>query len=312
MAITRTAKGTASSRLSGNDLTINGITVTGGSALIAGVAWREAVPGDVPVLLLQGRRFTEIPGTRHQDGDRITTMMSVRARVDQTNVSLVATWPNNLNHRALFLTELAGGATLHVGQTVNSVSGLVHTSGGILTPTIAETMTIAAFHVYGPGSDNNPAPFATLGHTLGQEASTQGGPATDNITLYETFESLTVIGDVQSSITIPTARDAHAVIAAFSLYDTFSVSSVKHVPWNVYQGSNRVFFTIDDSAGNPIVEVGLPTDVFTSLTDQQVTDYLFSVAQWYVDRETGVNPLEEPYPEIESRLATFVNTQLAV
>lgn len=307
MAQTRTAKGTNASKTNGTALTVSGVAATAGTALVVGIAWEDNTQGDKPVIKWGNRELRYIVDSEQQRGDTIVRLYRTRIKNSKTK-DVTATWANAVDARAMFVTEITEGSRKDVvagrGES-STTSPATSTPAAAPDSTVANTLQIGAFASLGPTSD--PAATAGAGHSLGQRVGTTGGGAGSNITLQETFEILTAVGAVRSTLTLTTARAVASTVCAFRAVQTYTVRATSHIPWKVNGMSNRVQFIVQDETPTDVFVVELPVEVFEILTDQQVTDYIAAAAQWYTDVIESENDREDPDSTIETRLATFDN-----
>lgn len=307
MAQTRTAKGTNASKTNGTALTVSGVQGTAGTALVVGIAWEDNVQGDKPELKWGNRVLKFVVGSERQRGDTIVRQYKTRVKTNKTK-DMTATWANAVDARAMFVTEITEGSKVDVQNENDAASTTAPATGPAVTPTVANTISIAAFAVIGPTSDA--AATAGAGHTIGQRVGTTGGGAASNITLQETFEILTAIGNVRATLTLTTARAYAANIVAYRAVETYTIFNTFHKPWKVYSDSNVVVLQIEDAAQTHIFDVQIPVEIFEILSDAQVSDYVASAAQWYTDLTESENDREDPDTDVETRLATFENDEV--
>jgi hypothetical protein len=132
------------------------------------------------------------------------------------------TWPSNLNARACYCTEIDGAGPKDVGSRNAQTSTTNPTTGTAVTTTKAETYHSCAFGSNGPSGDT--VGTVGQGHTSGQRAGTTGGAAATNVTIHETYELLSSVGDCRSAKTGTTARRWANSITAYSAMEEYRAS----------------------------------------------------------------------------------------
>lgn len=166
-----------------------------------------------PTLAFGSRTMIEVPLSSIIELNSGIQTINYRAVIGGSNSRTPTfTWSNNANARACYFTEVAGAGAKDVGSTKADTSTTAPATGSIVTTTSAETFHLASFGANGPSTDT--AATANLGHTIGQRAGTSGGAAASNVTIQETFESLSATGDCRATLTATTARRwANSIVA---------------------------------------------------------------------------------------------------
>lgn len=213
MAITYTARGTASSKTSGTTLALSSVSITAGNVLVVSVVY-DAGQG-APVVTWGDRTLRQ--SKTKTSGTGVVTAIFVLWRINNTNTRTVTcTWAGAITAKAMTICEVSGGGSylLDVSDSdANAATGAPDTEE-ITAPTTTydDTISIAAFGSEGPNTDT--VGTAGDGHTLGQRIGTVGAPPASNVTLQETYEILTATGTCKGSLSGATARDwANCIIA---------------------------------------------------------------------------------------------------
>lgn len=206
--IVRTAKGTATSKVSGTTLALASVEIIAGSSLVVGVTF-DAGQGP-PVVTWGNRELSRI--VLQSQGGASTALFLLR-HINNTNTrTITLTWGGAIVAKAMFATMVTGVQIQDVDAKQGQTSTQDPTTGVAATSTEPDTIQISALGSQGPSSDT----VGTIGegHTGGQRAGTTGGGAATNVTVHETYEILSATGDVRAAKTGATSRSWANVILA--------------------------------------------------------------------------------------------------
>lgn len=213
--ITRTAKGTATSKASGTTLVLASVEILQGQSLVVGVAYDTGA--GAPVVTWGNRELSQIV-VRTESG--AATALFLLRHINNTHTrAITCTWPSAITAKAMFATMVQGVQIQDVSTGASEASTADPTTSTAVTSTKPDTIQIAAFGSQGPPSDA--VGTVNLGHTSGQRAGTSGIPPASNITIHETYEILSATGDVRATKSTATARTWANVIMAIKI-------SIKH------------------------------------------------------------------------------------
>lgn len=206
--IVRTAKGTATSKVSGTTLALASVEIIAGSSLVVGVTF-DAGQGP-PVVTWGNRELSRI--VLQSQGGASTALFLLR-HVNNTNTrTITCTWAGAIVAKAMFATMVTGVQIQDVDAKQGQTTTQDPTTGVAATSTEPDTIQISALGSQGPSSDT-PGTIGE-GHTGGQRAGTTGGGAATNVTVHETYEILSATGDVRAAKTGATSRSWANVILA--------------------------------------------------------------------------------------------------
>ena len=306
MAQTRTAVGTPNStKASGTSLSINNVTVPEGRSLIVGLCYDNSA--GAPTSIKYGKRDLVELKRRANAGTGFTVALWRAAYLRHgTERNIVATWSSAILARAMFALYLDEAGLTDVDQSAEQDATTSPATGTAVTTTEANTIHIAAFMANGP--DNDTAATANLGHTIGQRIGTAGVPPVSNITLQETYETLTATGDCRATLTLTTARDCAAVIVAFKARQQFTIEEVVQHHRDQNQRVDAVLTRCSDEAGTDFwLDPPLDPVVFDAMTDTEYKDYVKAACARYAHRnlDDGTNVDEDTARN--TRMAGFVN-----
>lgn len=199
--ITRTAKGTNTSKTSSNSLAVNTVAITGGCSIIIG--WAGDTGGSAHAATWGATTLVKNQDTVNS-GTVETIMFSAHNVTGGTNNATVS-WTTNITAKAMFVIEVCGLATSGA-KDINT--GNVGTDA---TPLDTATMTsfgieifVGALGTEGPSGDA--AGSWQNGWSAGQRAGTTGNPAAGNITVQEGFKIVSITEASQASLTGITSR----------------------------------------------------------------------------------------------------------
>lgn len=315
MVQTRTAKGTASSKTSGTTLTLSAVTCDVGSTLVVGVAWKDGGNSDKPTVKFGNKDMKFVTGSEEVTGDTVVRQYRKKIRKGGKARDISITWTNAKLARCMFATQITEASVKDVQAGRNDTAA---TTPATSTPAaapdsnVANTIQVAAFAARGPNTDT--AATAGAGHTIGQRVGTVGAPPASNITLQETYEALTAVGAVRSTITLTTARDTAQNVVAFKASQTYTVSRAYYQPYDGHPQHEVVVFVLEDEAGDEVFQTQIDRETFEDMTDQEVTDQLARDCQWFDSKERDSAPSPDFVPDgaFNTRVSSFVNDTVVV
>lgn len=206
--ITRTAKGTATSKTSGTSLAVNSVAMVAGDAMVVGVVYDTGQ--GAPTVAWGNRNLSQIQ--LQTESGAATAIFLLRHINNAATRNVVATWAGNITAKAMFVTAISGVKIQDVSQSAGQAATTDPATGTAVTSTQPDTISIAAFGHQGPPSDT--VGTVGSGHTSGQRAGTSGAPPASNVTIHETFEILSATGSVRATKTGATSRSWANVILA--------------------------------------------------------------------------------------------------
>lgn len=310
MAITRTAKGTASAKASGTTLTVADVALTAGQTLIVGVAFDNS-QGE-PVVTLRNKELHVVAGSKQANAGTGFSVMLFRKIVHKTGTrDVTATWGAAIGARAMFVTAVDEASIKDVGQKNEQDGTGAPATGTAVTSTAADTISVAAFASVGPSSDT--AGTAGAGHTLGQRVGTTGAPPVSNVTIQETFEILSATGNIRATLSGATSRDWASTIVALSAAQAYTVVDAYENLRITDNDANQVVVLLESETTGDFVAVRLDPEDFDALSDVEVTEKLRQACTWHVEHRIN-NELVHPSADStrDTRLATFVNDVVTV
>ena len=187
MAITRTAKGTATDKTGALTLTISSVQIQKDASMIVGVGF-DAGSGDPT--MTWGTRFYDAPREREQDLGIRTAYFSLYNNGATATHDVVLTWTTTApTSKAMFATEILDVRHRDVYTVGTGTSG-APTSGGIAT-NVPRAYLTGIFCSEGPVEDTAGTP--SFSFISGQRAGTTGGVAATNITIHETYKETSLI-----------------------------------------------------------------------------------------------------------------------
>lgn len=310
MAQVRTAKGTNSSKASATSLSINDVTLDYGAGLVVCLGYENS-QGD-PTSVQFGNRGLSKQGVTLTNGDFSLTFWAVRGNRVAAAQDIVATWGAAITARAMFATQIMGASAKDVqqGRTVDATANM-NTGVAAETTTVANTIHLAAFVSRGPSGDTTPS--ASYGHAIGQRVGTTGDAATTNVTICETYETLTAIGDCRAAVVGATARDWCAGVIAFKETYTYTITDCYRRRWVTDTDSDTVIVRLTPQDPWYPFEIRLDTDLFDGMTDEEFTSYISKGASWHIQHKLD-GPLATPEVDTsrDTRMASFVNDTIAL
>jgi hypothetical protein len=206
--IIRTPKGTQSSKALGNTLSLAGVEMPRQSALIVGVIYET---GQGAPLVKWGQRELSQIVTQTQTG--IATALFILRHINNHRTRPVTcTWAGDITAKAMFVTGLEHVNIKDVSQNNGQTTTADPATGAVVQSTKPKTIQIAAFGSRGPESDD--AGVVGSGHASGQRVGSTGAPPNSNVTIHETYEVLSAVGNVRATKTGATPRPWANVILA--------------------------------------------------------------------------------------------------
>jgi len=259
MAVTRTAKGTTSDKISGTTLTLSSISCTIGDALIVFVANQTT---NVPTSVKWGVRDLVLSRQRtNATSGHVASIWIARHIVNTATRNITVTWGTSIVAKAM------AASTLDAGHVRDSVIGASQTASTAPSVGPSDTLTVNdcfAFGVLaseGPSSDT--APTLSGSWSSGQRIGTAGVPPISNITLLECYQQLSDNTAVTLSGTGATERDWANVLVVYRPIREAIAIDVNGVEILVddtviYEGSNTsTVSSIHNSPGHPFVKITL-------------------------------------------------------
>lgn len=301
MAQTRTALGTNSTKVSGTSLSINDKTVPVGASIVVGIAY-DGGQGE-PVIKYGKKTLTRAVKQIHTTADFEVGLWFARNIRKETSRDIVATWAGAIEARAMFASYLTEAGAEDV-QSKNEQNSTIITTGANEPTLTANTLHIAALASKGPNTDA--VGTASSGDTLGQTIGTSGGTDTTNVFLRETYEALTIIGDLRGRVIDATLRDNAGAGVAFKAYQTFTIEEVVQWHRDMNDTPDYVRVRIEDESNRGFWDVMLPEE-FDAMSDAEVTEWASRACSRWAERylDSGSNVDEDSARD--TRMATFVN-----
>ncbi|MCP4201807.1 MAG: hypothetical protein GY769_07735 [bacterium] len=285
------------------------MTCDWGSTLVVGIAYDNAA--GAPTTVKYGKReLTEIE-RQANPGTGITVALWKAGYLRHSNSrDIVATWSSEITERAMFATQITEAGAKDVESSAEQDGTTTPATGAAQTTTVADTIHIAAFAANGPTTDT-PA-TANLGHIIGQRIGTAGAPAISNVTLQETYETLTATGNCRATLSLTTARDCCAVIVAFKARQVYTIKKMFQHLGVADHTSDWVNVVVESETSYDTLMVHLDANRFDELTDQEVKDAIASACAWHAQSKDDdlVNP--DPDTERDTRMATFIDEQVVL
>lgn len=214
MAITRTAKSTASNKTSGTTLTLASVAMTAGDLLVVSLAYDDetlnSVTWGTEVLTLGDPVL----------GAGVRTRLAWKVIATTGTQTITATWANPLVAKAFvaasYHCSTAGQTLVEDSNATNAGTGTAASTAAV-SPAIVggtDSMLVAVVGTEGPSSDT--AGTWVTPSTNGQRVGTTGNPAAGNVTVSEAYTLGPTAGSTPAlSKTGMTSRDWGAAIRAF-------------------------------------------------------------------------------------------------
>jgi len=265
VAISRTAKGTATDKSLGKTLQVDNV-VKSPYAFIGVCIVYDNSQGDPSVrwgIDIPKNQLLLVPGSLKAHGLLPFSIAHWRIKTGFGDTrNLRATWSANIAARAMFVYELSDVERKDVVVTRihnNTDAPNTSTAGNAPTTTNLNTFHVAAFGSIGPESDSQGV--AGSGHILGQRAGTTGAPAASNVTIQETFDELSATGQCWANLTGATSRDWINTIVAFESPSKEEDLLILQKEWETVQARTAAI------EANHGLDVALQGTVATTTTD---------------------------------------------
>lgn len=208
MAITRTAKGTATSKTAGN-LTLSNVSVTAGATLV--VCW-NCDTTIIPTISYDGVNLTDAISTTYGIGGILSAGIAYLSNVTGGTGDLVM--GTSTTAKAMAAIQLDSLAASPLDKTVSDGgNSTTPSSGATATTAQADEILIGAIGTNGPSGDA--AGSWSNSFTAGQRDGTTGGAALTNVTISEGYRIVTATGAYTAAKTSITSRRWAALIATF-------------------------------------------------------------------------------------------------
>lgn len=304
MAIVYTGKGTSAGV--GANQNINNVTVNAGELLVVGAGDRNVAPNSIK---WGSDELVLVPDTRIEDSVNglASSMYALIAQETRTK-TIFGAWPAAAGATAIVASTATETSQRDViASALSAATGAPDTSSAGNSG-IADSISFA-FHVsQGPNTDTPGT--AGSGHTLGQRVGTVGA---NSITIQETYEILSAVGTIQSTLSGATSRDWASTIAAFRATQTYTVVDAYENLRTTDNDAHNIIVRLESETTADYVEVRLSPSEFDDLTDAQVTERFLGAAAWHAAQRINANlPVPEADATRNTRLATFINDTVKV
>jgi len=208
----RLAKGTVADKTTGNTLTLADVAVKKGNLIVVMMAYTKEC--GTPATVKWGNRELGQRANKVNIGSGLeASMWTVPEVIRNGTKDIVATWNNPTSAKAMMVTVVDGANIVDVSSSRQLDATTDPATGDAETTTVDSTFHIACFASKGPLNDTAGTPGS--GHSAGQRIGTSGAPPISNVTIQETYEELTSIGNCRAELTGATERDWASIIIAF-------------------------------------------------------------------------------------------------
>ncbi len=221
---TRTAKGIANSKASGNTLALPNISLQAGAALIVGLGYDDAQGH--PTEVKWGNRLLRRRIARDPAGIDIAGSLWTVAFVKNTETKdITASWSGNIVERAMFVTQLEGKNRIDVRSGNNDGTATTSpTTGATGVQGKADNFALCMFVSEGPDTNDTPGTAEIMNGgspnfdaaSLGQRAGTNGAPPASNVTIQETYLQLTSSDPTEGRLVGATSREWTSMLLSFT------------------------------------------------------------------------------------------------
>ncbi len=304
----RTAKGTASSKTSETQWSGPSVSMDAGTMLVIGLVYKSGTVH--PDSVVWGPRVLKlVPGSRQSNGDMTIAQYKTRVRRNVTHTPMV-TWPSAIVAKGMFCSQVTGVSAKDVGNSRQQDATGSPGTGAAVPTTNPITMHIGAFGSEGPEGDTPGS--AGAGHTLGQRVGTTGGAASSNVTIQETYESLTATGDCRASLSGATSRDWANTIIAFEDRQKYTVRQAFERRFNTDPDAYMVVLSMESETPGRHLETRIYPDAFDAMTDDEVTAMMCGTGNWDADQLDGDRDPPPVNSSRATRLATFIDDEIVV
>ena len=305
MAQAFTSKGTAQSKADTASLSINDVQITGGQSV--GVAVIFFAAANNPEIKWGNKTLTRDKTNTQENPTDDFRVQLYRGRVRNTRTrNVVATWGTSTpGARAMIAFQMDEASEEDVSVVNDNNNSTTPNTSSAGDSTVANTLSIALFGSNGPSTDT--AGTANLGHTLGPRVGTSGGGDLTNLTLQLTYEILTAIGVVRSSLSGVTARDWANLIVAYKSTQTFTVGTAYYAAFDGYPAAETVVFRIEDQSAVEKFEVHIDREEFEGMTDTEVENRIRDKCVWWAGKQISNEPSPdfEPDTAFNTRVTSF-------
>lgn len=308
MTQARTALGTNSSKASATSLSINDVTLVLGAGMVVCIGY-ESSAGD-PTSVQFGNRQLIKKGSTLTNTDFSLSFWVMKNNSYSGQRDIVATWGSALEARAMFATQIEEASALDVqqGRTVDATASM-NTGVAAATTTVASTLHIAAFVSRGPEGDT--VPSGSYGHAIGQRVGTTGGVDTTNVTICETYETLTATGDCRAAITGATSRDWCAGVQAYKQTQGYTIYYCDQHHRDMNEQPDWVVLRVSDE-GTGAFTMRIDPGDFDDMTDAEVTEKVTQYCATYTQRAIDDASNVDNDSARNTRMATFVNDEIVL
>jgi len=261
MAITRTAKGTASDKSSSLTLTLSSIQVAR-RLLIVGITYDDG--NGHPVVKWGGVMLVMVE--RVIGNGIVSATYAYRRRRDAKTKNIVAKWTTTgPTAKALYATTIAEVASLDLKSSLAQAGTTAPNSGTAATSNTAKEIFIGTMGSEGPSSDAAGTPQDS--YTAGQRVGTTGSPPISNVTCQEIFKIVSATESTQAKLSGVTSRDWCSVLTTWSDDNRSTFNTTQHdyddlediadsndqddkdyfIAYNILLGQNEMFHVDPDT-----------------------------------------------------------------
>lgn len=212
MAISRTARGTASSKTNGANLTIPSFTVPEGHCLVVSAGYDNAL--GAPTSVIHAGKLLRRKTQRDDATNGFHASMWIKGeyRKAQTGTCIL-TWSGSIGKRCAAAQSFDFVCVKNDNTNNLNASSAAPNTGLGATLQNADELVVANFVSEGPGSDHSGhtadildgGTFASAG--IGQQVGTAGAPPISNITLIETWMELSSTQATRARLQSATSRN---------------------------------------------------------------------------------------------------------
>lgn len=308
MAQTRTALGTNSSKASGTSLSINDVTVPVGASLVVGIAYEDS-QGQPSTIKYGEKVLSRAVKQIHSTAGFEVGLWFARNIRKETSRDIVATWGAAIEARAMFASYLTEAGAEDVQSKDENFAATTITTGANEATTAANTFHIAALASKGPNTDT--VGSAISGDTLGQTIGTSGGVDTTNVFLRETYEVLTILGNLRGRVENATSRDNAGAGVAFKAYQTFTIDFCDQHHRDMNEQPDWVVLRVSDE-GTGAFEMHIDPVDFDAMSDAEVETRVKEWCAAYAERSIDDASNVDEDSARSTRMATFVNDEIVL
>lgn len=308
MAITRTAKGTASSKAVTTVATLSSVSVTQGTTLVVAIAF-DTDDGTPDTVKIGKKEMNLVAGSGILNTGTGMRLQVYRKRIGRTNTrDVTANWSSGPTSKVVVIiaTEITEAGAKDVGHTREqdaTTDPSSSTPANAPDSTVADTISLCYYASRGPSTDT--IGTAGVGHTLGQRVGTTGG---SDITLQESYEILSATGTVRGLLTGATSRDWATSVVAFKAVETYKVTTggTRHEPPAATPHMEAAVLDVEDAATDFAFTMRVPVALWDIMTTQQKTDFIGACCTWHAEKFVDADQERIPIDDdLETDLATF-------